>query len=84
MAHGIKKAFAFVVLPILIGIAFGLAASAVGMLVGQIVVFLWLRRRRSDAQYEVVATEGEEGLPKYEEVAGAETGDEKAGLVEKV
>ena len=85
MAHGIKKAFAFVILPILIGIAFGLAASAVGMLVGQVVVFLWLRRRRNNAQYEVVATEeGVEGLPKYEEVAAAETEDEKAGLVEKV
>ncbi len=85
LAHGTKKVFAFVILPILVGVAFGLAASAVGMFVGQIVVFLWLRRRRADAQYEAVATQdGEEGLPKYEELEGALGGGEKEGLVEKV
>ncbi len=55
------------------------------MLVGQIVVFLWLRRRRSGAAYQVVESEEQEdGLPKYEELEGAEVGDEKAGLIEKV
>ena len=36
-------------IPILIGIAFGMAASAIGMLVGQAVVFLWMRYRHNDA-----------------------------------
>ena len=85
LAHGTKKAFAFIILPVLIGIAFGLAASAVGMLVGQIVVFFWLRRRRNDAQYEAVETDDkEEGLPAYEELTAVEVGDEKEGLVERV
>ena len=62
-------------LPVLVGIAAGMAACAVGMLIGQVIVMLWMRhRRRSGVVYEVVeqveAEEGrvsEEGLPKYEE-----------------
>lgn len=56
-----------------------------GMLVGQLVVFLWLRRRRNDAQYQAVETDdGEQALPKYEELEGVQVGDEKEVLVEKV
>lgn len=85
LAHKCKKIFAFVILPILIGGAFGLAAAAVGMLVGQIVVSLWLRRHRNDVQYQAVETDdGEQGLPKYEELDGVQAGDEKEGLVEKI
>lgn len=40
----------FIVIPAALGVLAGLAASAVGMLVGQVVVFLWQRYRRSDRE----------------------------------
>ncbi|KAL8716380.1 MAG: hypothetical protein Q9220_000287 [cf. Caloplaca sp. 1 TL-2023] len=63
--------FSFVLLPILVGIVFGITASAIGMLVGQIIVAVWLRLRRSSrttAAYERVASEEKDGLPKYEDL----------------
>lgn len=36
----------FVIVPAVLGIFAGLTASAIGMLVGQAVVFLWMRYRR--------------------------------------
>lgn len=59
------------ILPVLIGIVFGIAASAIGMLVGQIIVAVWLRLRRNSSPavtYEPVASEEKEGLPKYEDL----------------
>ena len=47
LAH-ILAAIKMVLIPTLIGLAFGMAASAIGMLVGQFVVFLWMRHRRQD------------------------------------
>lgn len=67
----------------LVGIAAGMAACAVGMLIGQIGVFLYMRfKGRNAVQYERVDVEDgldKEGLPKYEELeAGDVTGlDEK-------
>lgn len=40
----------FVLIPAVLGILAGLTASAIGMLVGQIIVALWLRYRRSTGQ----------------------------------
>lgn len=71
---GTKRVFSFVLFPILIGIAFGVTASAVGMLVGQVVVFLWMKYRRTDgeATYERLETDDKEKLPLYEDTEGLE------------
>ena len=66
-----RRLFTFVLLPVMIGVAVGITASAVGMLLGQLVVFLWLKFRRSGSTrqgvYEVVESEDkEEGLPAYD------------------
>ena len=66
-----RRLFTFVLLPVMIGVAVGITASAVGMLIGQAVVFLWLKFRRSGSNhqgvYEVVESEDkEEGLPAYD------------------
>lgn len=70
----LKRAFKHVILPILIGVAAGMAASVVGILVGQVVVFFWMRYRRSSGavylpagQVEDGEKAEEEGLPKYED-----------------
>jgi len=59
--HGWQRTFSrvvrFIFIPAILGILAGLAASAVGMLVGQVVVFLWLRYRRSHRGQSLVATE---------------------------
>lgn len=78
---GIKRAVSFVLFPILVGIAVGVTASAVGMAVGQLMVFLWVRYRRcsssSDTGYERVESEEKEGLPAYEEAEAVDFKDEK-------
>lgn len=68
--HLARHLFTFVLLPVIVGVAVGMTASAIGMLVGQAVVFLWMRYRRSGRQgaYEVVQSEDkEDGLPAYED-----------------
>jgi hypothetical protein len=52
MHHGgwertVSRIVRFILVPAVLGVLAGLAASALGMLAGQIVVFLWQRRRRS-------------------------------------
>lgn len=47
----------FVVVPAALGVLAGLAASALGMLVGQAIVFLWLRYRRSGPEQSAVQME---------------------------
>jgi hypothetical protein len=52
MHHGkwertVHRVVRFIVVPAVLGVLAGLAASALGMLVGQIVVFMWQRFRRS-------------------------------------
>jgi len=75
MWRTVKVAF----VPILIGIAFGMAASAIGMLVGQMVVFLWMRYRRTDnvVVYERIETDEKEVPPPYEDVPSNEAVTEK-------
>jgi len=60
-----------VFVPILIGVAFGMAASAVGMLVGQLIVFLWMRFRgnKREAAYQSLETEEKDEPPAYQDVA---------------
>lgn len=46
----VSRIVRFIVIPAVLGVLAGLAASALGMLVGQVVVFFWLRYRRSGAK----------------------------------
>jgi hypothetical protein len=52
--HGWQRTFSrvvrFIFIPAVLGVLAGLAASAIGMLVGQVVVFLWIRYRRHRGQ----------------------------------
>lgn len=67
---GVRRGFTFVLFPMLAGIAFGVVASAVGMLVGQLVVFLWVKFRpaREGGYERVEDVEKDDELPAYEDV----------------
>ncbi|KAL8901717.1 MAG: hypothetical protein Q9192_000404 [Flavoplaca navasiana] len=71
LARAVKHAFSIVLLPIIVGVIFGVTASAIGMLVGQLIVAVWLRLRRNNSRnvsYEPVETEEKDSLPKYEDM----------------
>lgn len=78
----IHQTLRFFVVPALLGIIGGLTASAIGMLVGQAIVYLWFRTYRNGQrgplriyEREIVLVEEEqngllpdnEALPKYED-----------------
>jgi hypothetical protein len=67
---GAQRGVSFVLFPILVGIAFGVTASAVGMLVGQLVVFLWSKfRPANEVAYERLEDPDEKDvLPAYEDM----------------
>ena len=66
----LRSTFKVVLVPILIGIAFGMAASAIGMLVGQVVVFLWMKYRGTarKAAYQPLDTDDKDAPPAYQDV----------------
>ena len=67
-------------MPILIGIAFGMAASAIGMLVGQLVVHLWMKFRKPETHiYIPIETDEKSGLPAYADLPVDEVVVEKEG-----
>jgi hypothetical protein len=59
--HGWRRTFSrvvrFIVVPAVLGVLAGLAASAIGMLVGQVVVFMWMRYRRCTPSHSPAALE---------------------------
>lgn len=83
LSHMIHQTLRFFVVPALLGIIGGLTASAIGMLVGQAIVYLWFRTYRNGQRgplriYEqeiVIIDEEQDGLlagnddalPKYED-----------------
>ena len=71
-------------LPVLVGVVVGMTASAIGMLVGQLVVFLWMKYRRSGRQgaYEAVQSDDKEGLPAYEDEGLPAYAEDMAVVVE--
>ena len=80
MATVVRTTFKVVFVPILIGVAFGMAASAIGMLAGQAVVFLWMKYRGTsrEAAYEALDTDEKEAPPAYQDVhQGTEVLNEK-------
>lgn len=74
----LRTTFKVVFVPILIGVAFGMAASALGMLVGQAVVFLWMKFRRTpEAAYEPLDTDEKDAPPAYQDLPVSEAVSEK-------
>ncbi len=80
--RGTRQIISFVLFPILVGIIFGVATSAIGMLVGQLIVLIWLRLRRKSSNkvaYKRLESEEKEGLPAYKDLEDNQTvTDEKA------
>jgi len=72
--HILRQTLRFFIIPALLGVIGGLLASAVGMLVGQALVYLWFRFHRGGQR------SGQRGNIRIIEVAV--TDDEKDGLVE--
>ncbi|KAJ5777031.1 hypothetical protein N7520_000277 [Penicillium odoratum] len=56
-AHTFSRVVRFIVIPAILGVLAGLTASAVGMLVGQAVIFLWQRYRGTKKQEHKAAWE---------------------------
>jgi len=87
IGHTLHQAIRFFIVPALLGVIGGLMASAVGMLVGQIIVYLWFRFHRNGQRgpvrmVEVAVVEDEkEALmelpPRYEDVGAVTVEDEK-------
>lgn len=85
-AHTFSRVVRFIVVPAVLGVLAGLTASAVGMLVGQAVIFLWQRYRGTKKQEHKAAWEdgsscekqglmtqaSEECLPEYSEARVSE------------
>lgn len=80
--HTFSRVVRFILVPAILGVLVGLTASAVGMLVGQAVVFLWQRYRGTKPQEHKAAweqgdvcekqglmTESENVLPEYIETS---------------
>ena len=73
VAMVLKTTVKDVFIPILIGVAFGMAASAIGMRVRQAVIFLWMRfRGQKGAKYQRLETDEKDEPPKYKDLAVAE------------
>ncbi|MCJ1343672.1 hypothetical protein MMC31_001868 [Peltigera leucophlebia] len=84
---GVKRGFAFIVFPIVMGIAFGFIASTIGMMIGKLVVFAWtrfIRKPKAEIVYERIEAEEKDGLPAYEDIEPADVMDDKKGVDNKV
>lgn len=79
MAMVLKTTVKVVLVPILIGVAFGMAASAIGMLVGQAIVFVWMKFRRTPetGAYAPINSDEKEAPPAYQDVQIVEAVSEK-------
>lgn len=80
----------FIVVPAILGVLAGLTASAVGMLVGQVVVFIWQRYRGTQPQEHTAAWEQGDACEKQglmtestEDVLPEYTEDEARGSMDK-
>ena len=80
MGHVMLSTLKIAFMPILIGIAFGMAASAVGMLVGQVLVYMWAKYRKTEQViYLPVDADEKSGLPAYEDLTPEEVPLAKEG-----
>ena len=90
LAHILRQALRFFIVPALLGVVGGLVASAVGMLVGRTIVFMWARFHRGGQRGNIriveVAVEDdekdaliiEELPPQYSDVEAVIVEDEKS------
>lgn len=77
LRHTVSRVFRFIVMPAALGILAGLAASALGMLIGQVVVFFWLRYRRSTPKKTTTPANMEQGtMSEKQGLMAAESTDE--------
>jgi hypothetical protein len=90
LGHMLHQTLRFFIVPALLGVIGGLLASAVGMLVGQFIVFIWTRfhhcgRRGSNRIIEVTVQEDEKDAlvletedlpPQYTDVEAVTVGKE--------
>jgi len=83
MGHVMHQTLRFFIIPALLGIVGGLAASAIGMLIGQAIVLIWIRTYRNsqrgptriveqeivieDSEKDELLREEDEALPLYED-----------------
>lgn len=84
---GVKRGFAFIVFPIVMGIAFGFIASTIGMMFGKLVVFVWtrfVRKPKDEIIYERIEAEEKDGLPAYENTEPVDVIDDKEVVDNKV
>lgn len=84
---GVKRGFAYIVLPIVMGITFGLIASTIGMMIGKLIVFVWtrfVRKPKAEIIYERIEAEEKDGLPAYEDIEPVDVMDAKEGVDNKV
>lgn len=91
LAHILRQTLRFFIVPALLGVIGGLVASAVGMLVGQLIVFMWTRFHRGgqrgnirtvevaieDDEKDALVIENEELPPQYSDVEAVIVEDEK-------
>lgn len=88
LAHTFSRVVRFIVVPAILGVLAGLTASAVGMLVGQVVIFCWQRYRGTQPREHKAAwedgnscekqglmVEGDDVLPAYAEDAKRDSMD---------
>ena len=80
--HGFLRGLVMhVVFPMMVGVAAGMTASLVGMVLGQLVVFLWRRYYRGDRRGPyILLVDEEEKAPSYEDAVSSSYPDEKALL----
>jgi len=90
LGHMLHQAIRFFIVPALLGVIGGLMACAIGMLVGQLIVYMWFHFHRNGQRgqvrlVEVVAVDDEkdalivsdESPPHYEDVEALPVEDEK-------
>ncbi|KAI9882972.1 MAG: hypothetical protein M1823_005276 [Watsoniomyces obsoletus] len=80
--HTVRRVAFGIFIPILIGVAAGMTASLLGMVVGQLLVMLWRRYYRQGKKYESVAQE-EGSETDSESVVSDDAFEEKPFLDEK-
>lgn len=77
----ISRIVRFIVVPAVLGVLAGLAASALGMLFGQVVIFFWLRYRRSGNKHTTANLE--QGTASEKQGLMAESTDDLPAYVDE-
>ncbi len=77
-ANKVARVLAHIVLPILVGVAAGMTASALGLLLGRLIVFVWIHCKRGGKRGScALAGDGEEAILAEGEKDGLMDGQEE-------